>query len=331
MKRNRKRVRHDYSLVDAQEKYAQIRSKEYYGIFIRKGRVHVDTRRFHKTLKELGAEEFWREGMGANRSTPYLIPKKQRSDEYGVNIALHIINSLKKDWAEEFLPAIQAIKTPASVGENARLEAMSIRSGEDAYDEAQTIGMCASIERIPKYHDVITTIHCSYIQRIASECDRAMAFMFRKRGNVGDAFTFDELLGHINELAHGNKTKKLENVKHYRAFESIRKLDNFLKHHTIKSYLAVKKYCPDYLVEYDCKYENGMYAPYWLKFPEEYIEATLDELLLFFTDFCLMFFDESADVAEWNSDQYFLHVYKEICDPEVYLGVYDKWGNSLVG
>lgn len=331
MKRDRKRIRHDYSLVDAKEQYAQIRSKEYYGIFIRKGRVHVDTKRFKKALERMGAEEFWRGGMNTNRPTPYLIPKKERIDDYGVNISRSIIAKLKKDWTEEFLPAIKAIKTPATVGEDARMGALAIRSGEDACDEAQMIGMCASIERSPKYYDVVVALYCSYVQRIASECDRAMALMFRKRGNVGDAFTFDELLGHINELAGGDKTKKLPNVKNYRAFESVRKLDNFLKHHTVKSYQAVKRFCPKYLAKRDDIFENGMYAPYWLDFPEGFIEKILDKLDLFFTDFCLMFFDESADDAEWNSDQYFLHVYNEVCDPDVYYGIFDKWGNCLVG
>ncbi len=331
MKRNRKRERHDYTSVDIAEEHAEYRSKEYFGIFIRKGRVHVDTKRFKKALGRMGAQQFWNDAMNGNRSTPYLIPKKIHRDDYGVNISLSIIEKLRADWSEEFLPAIKAIKTPAAVGEDARMGALAIHSGEDACDEAQMIGMCASIERSPRYYDVITTLYCSYVQRIASECDRAMALMFRKRGNVGDAFKFDELIGHINELAAGDKKKRLERVQQYKAFESIRKLDNFLKHHTVKSYQAVKKFCPQYLAKKDDRFQNGMYAPNWLDFPENFIEEILLQLEVFFTDFCSMFFGETAGEADWNNDDYFLHVYREVCDEGVWLGIWDRWGNCLVG
>lgn len=330
MKRERKRIRHDYSKVEAEEN-KQIRSKEYYGIFVRNGRVHIDTKRFRKTLKRMGAEEFWRDDMAANRNTPYLIPKKISQDDYGVNIAKSIIRKLRDDWAEEFLPAIQSIKTPKEVEEAARLGAIATRSAEDAYEESQAIGFYAALERGPKYYDVIRSLYCSYVQRIASECDRAMALMFRKRGNVGDAFTFDELIGHINELAGGDKKKKLERVKNYKAFETVRKLDNFLKHHTVKSYNAAKKFCPTLIAKGDMAFQNGMYAPEWIAFPENFIEDSLNSLETFFIDFCLMFFGETAEEAEWNNDEYFLKAYSEICDPEVYYGIYDKWGNCLIG
>ena len=333
MKRERKVERHDYTLVDFNEEYgAALHSKEYFGIFVRNGRVHVDTKRFKKVLERIGADaEFWREGMNANRSTPYLIPKKKHSDDYGVNISLCIIRKLRADWHDEFLPAIMAIKTPAEVAENARMGALAIRSGEDAMEEAQMIAMCRSLERMSRYNDVITSLYCSYIQRIASECDRAMALMFRKRGNVGDAFTFEELIGHINELAAGDKKKRLDRVKQYNAFESIRKLDNFLKHHTVKSYQAVKKYCPQYLAEQNKSFQNGMYAPDLLSFPDNFIEDTLIQLEVFFADFCFMFFGERAEETEWNNDDYFLHVYDELNDEEVWQGIWDKWGNCLVG
>lgn len=331
MKRDRKREKHDYTTVDFNEKDAEYRSKEYFGIFVRKGRVHVDTKRFKKTLERMGAQQFWNDDMGKNRSTPYLIPKKVHRDDYGVNISLGIIGRLRADWTEEFLPAIKAIRTPAATGEDARMSALAVRSGEDACEEAQMIGMAASIERYPKYYDVITALYCSYLQRIASECDRAMALMFRKRGNVGDAFTFDELIGHINELAAGDKNKRLEKVKQYKAFESIRKLDNFLKHHTVKSYQAVKRFCPQYLAKRNDRFQNGMYAPNWLDFPENFIESTLNQLEVFFDDFCFMFFGESARESDWNNDDYFLNVYDEVCDEGVWLGIWDKWGNCLIG
>ena len=331
MKHERKRTRHDYSSVDDNERHAQLHSKEFFGIFIRNGRVHVDTKRFHKVLKQMGAEEFWRDGMNANRSTPYLIPKKEHIDDYGVNLAHDIVAKLKKDWAEEFLPAIKAIKTPEAAGEDARIGALALRFGEDASEEAQMIGMRTFIQRSIKYHDVIGSLYCSYIQRIASECDRAMALIFRKRGNVSDLFSYEEFLGHVDELARGDKNKKLFRVKNYRAYKTVRKLDNFLKHHTVKSYQAVKRHCPKYLAKRDGVFQNGMYAPFWLDFPEGFIERILDKLYIFFTDFCSIFLDESADEAEWNNDQYFLRVYKAVRDPCVYYGIYDDWGNSLVG
>lgn len=331
MKRERNREKHDYNKVDANEKYAAIRSKEYYGIFVRNDRVHVDTKRFKKELEDLNAMEFWKDGMNANRSTPYLIPKKKHRDEYYVNICRDIVSKLSSDWRTEFLPAIAAIKSPEDVGRMAAADAIAYRLNDEAMDEAQLIGLRASLDRASKYHDVITTLYCSYLQRIASECNRALALVFRKRGAVSSKFGFGELLGHTNELARGDKNKELHCLQSYSYYEAIQKLDNFLKHHTVHSYNAVKKFCPQYLIDKNKKFANGMYAPNWLRLPENFIEQTLQELEKFFIDFCHVYFGESHEEAEWNYDDYFYRAYREIRNTDVYLGICDKWGNSLVG
>lgn len=331
MKRERNREKHDYNKVDANEKYATIRSKEYYGIFVRNDRVHVDTKRFKKELEDLNAMEFWKDGMNANRSTPYLIPKKKHRDEYYVNICRDIVSKLSSDWRTEFLPAIAAIKSPEDVGRMAATDAIAYRLDDGAMEEAQLIGLRASLDRVSKYHDVITTLYCSYLQRIASECDRALALVFRKRGKVSDSFGFKELRDHLDEIEGKDESKDLYGIEGYPSFEAIRKLDNFLKHHTVHSYNAVKKFCPQYLIDKNKKFANGMYAPNWLRLPENFIEQTLQELEKFFIDFCHVYFGESHEEAEWNYDDYFYRAYREIRNTDVYLGICDKWGNSLVG
>lgn len=331
MKRERNREKHDYSKVDANEKYATIRSKEYYGIFVRNSRVHVDTKRLKKELENLNAMEFWKDGMSANRPTPYLIPKKKHRDEYYVNICRDIVSQLLSDWRREFLPAIAAIKSPEDVGRMAATDAIAYRLDDEAMDEAQLIGLRASLDRASKYHDVITTLYCSYLQRIASECDRALALVFRKRGIVSDSFDFREMNDHVDEIAGKDKSKKLKRIKGYPSYEAIRKLDNFLKHHTVRSYNAVKKYCPQYLIDKKDRFANGMYAPNWLHLPENFIEQTLQELEKFSIDFCHVYFGESHEEAEWNYDDYFYDAYRKIRNTDVYLGICDKWGNNLVG
>lgn len=331
MKKDRKRIRHDYSEVDKAEANSTEHSKEFYGLFVRHGRIHVDVKRFKKKLNEVQATEFWRDEMCETRNTPYLIPKRLHRSDYSVNICVDIIDSLKQDWRTEYLPALQAIRSPREVYENARLGALMTRSGEDAVDEARTIGLTAAFDRQAKYSEVIASLYCSFVQKIATECDRTLALVFRKRGSVGDAFTFDELLGHLYELAAGDKTKKLQNVKNHDVFQGVRKIDNFLKHNTVRSFEAVRRFCPERLIKTDMAYENGMYAVEWLVFPDDFIEKTLEDLRVFFIDFCKMFFGEDFKIADWNYDDYFYSAYREICDLLVYMGIYDRWGNCLVG
>ena len=256
MKKERKVVRHDYSKCPDSPK----RDKEYYGIFKKKdGYVHIDTKRFKKTLKELGATEFWHDGMAANRSTPYLIPSRMKRHDYYVNIFRDSLEGLSREWREEFLPAIKTLRTPKEVEDGARLAALSTRSGEDTFDEANMIGTIAGWKRESSYWRAVEAIRFSFIERMACEVDRSVAYVLSKTGEIGDDYSSADL-----DIFLKKKIKKrypLATIQENRAFNSLHKINNFLKHNTVSSYKKLAKYCSGFaVIDEKRPYETGMYV-----------------------------------------------------------------------
>lgn len=81
--------------------YSKIESKDdiqYWGIHPKKGRLHIDTKRYKITCEEAGITEYLPDGLFKNRTTPYFIPEHIKRHDYKVNIFKDLINELKKGF-----------------------------------------------------------------------------------------------------------------------------------------------------------------------------------------------------------------------------------------
>jgi len=323
MKSTHKVQRYDYSKTSKDQ-------LEYYGLHKKNNRLHVDTKRFKKIGEELGITEFWNDNMSENRNIPYLIPIKEHADDYSINIFREIIDNLKYDWQNEYIPAIKAIKTPEQVGDEVRTDKMMTSSNADDIDDAKTMGTMYAIERSKKYNEVIGSIYYQYIQKVATECDRAFALVFSKKGSKEKDFSYTILEKECSRLAMGDKRKTLKSIKEADAYLSLNKINNFLKHSTLRSYQDLEKYYSDFLTNNKKSYSNGSYAGDWLNIKPDYLDTLFAKLLVFFEDFSNVFFKEDIEESKWNYDDYFYNAFNEMKNPEIYFGIYDKYGNFLI-
>lgn len=290
--------------------------KAYYGFHFTHGRLHIDTKR----LKKLGfAEVFPRELFTAPRNVHYFVPKYKNKNEYPVNILKSCIKNLKKLRYEEYLFVITKLKTPSEVYENSRIEQLSMTSCSDDYDEIEISARLDGFLREKKYYEVIKSISLQFLQRIFIEYFRSLLLVIKERGHENkNDFSYKDLIIYVSQkIRHPKKVNPLFTLENYKYLEALNKIDNFLKHNTILSYLQladnpnekdpeIKEFLSTFVYtkeEKGISYENGMYSGDWLKLKEKFIEDILDKLELFSEEFCVLLYHENLDEAKWNSDE----------------------------
>lgn len=292
----------------------------YYGFHLNNGRYHIDTKR----LKNLHIEYcFPKELFNAPRNTHYFVPKYKNISDWGINILLAQLGKLSEDWNDEYQYVISKIKTPKEVEENVRMNEMMKTSCSDDYDQIQEDAFFAGIYRRAKYEEVIKSIHLQYLQKIFTEYFRALLLTIKDRGYENkEDFTFEKLCWYVQTKfnVENKRANPLFKLPHYRYLDILNKIDNFLKHNTVRSYMALannpfekdeelKAFQSGFVFTKDeakIQYENGMYAGNWLKIGPEFVGEILDNLLEFSKEFCKLMYDENAAEASWNSDEYLI-------------------------
>ncbi|MCR5490707.1 MAG: hypothetical protein K6F32_01085 [Bacilli bacterium] len=295
MKKDRKRKRHNYLYQDTLGERQQIQDKEYFGIFIRHGRVHVDTKRFLKMLKRRGAEQFWRDGMAKNRHTPYLIPAKAKKSDYMVNVAFRTFDGLLRAWRGGFATAMKGIPTPDETGEAARVSALATRIGEDAYEESYMIGLKARLEAMARYEYALSVLYAYFVQRIIFETERAILLMMNRNGHAMEAYKRYKVDIMAKNLVKKRGKKKLSDIASYSYYQKLIALTNFLKHGDEGSYSRLEKACPEFLNRKMPPFASGGYALDWLAFPKGFIEDTQKKMEAFLADFSSTYFSKTPE------------------------------------
>ena len=297
----------------------------YYGFHLKNDRYHIDTRRIIK----LGYKSIFPEALFSTpRNTHYFEPKYKNHSDYAVNILIEQLNRLVADWNDEYKIVIDNILTPKDVKDKTRLEAMMYVSSADDLDEIGVEATFAGIMREPKYNEVIKSIHLQYLQKIFTEFFRAILLVIKDRGYENKYnFTYGALIEYVQEKTNvdARSTNPLYKLPHYKWFDALNKIDNFLKHNTVKAYNALannpsekdkktKIFLSKFVYSFKetgIKYENGMYAGNWLKFDCKIVDEMLNNLREFAKEFCKLIYGEYSDEASWNSDEGLVAILKD--------------------
>lgn len=298
---------------------------EYYGFHLKNGRYHIDTKR----LKKLHLESlFSKDLFTAPRNTHYFIPKHKNRSDYAINILKDQLNTLTKDWNEEYKTVISKITTPKEVQDNVRLQEIAYTSCSDDCDEIEMDAFMEGMRREKKYGEVIKSIHLQYLQKIFTEFFRAVLLVIKDRGYENNIdFSFKYLLQYIQkELKVAvDKANPIYSLPHYKYFDILNKIDNFLKHNSVMAYNSLannprekdedlKRFQASFVCseqEMGHPYENGMYAGDWLKIGPSFVDEILDNLLELSKEFCKLLYDEDDYEACWNSDESLLENLKD--------------------
>ena len=152
-----------------------------------------------------------------------------------------------------------------------------------------------------------------------------MLLTIKDRGyENSEDFSFEKLCVYVQNKfnVENKKANPLFKLPHYRYFDVLNKIDNFLKHNTVKSYNALannpfekdedlKDFQSGFVFtkeETKIKYENGMYAGDWLKIGPEFVNDTLNNLREFSKEFCKLMYNENSAEASWNSDENLINI-----------------------
>lgn len=298
----------------------------YFGIHKIDGRLHVDTKRYKHILEEDGVTEFLPKELFTISHSQFFLPAYEFKHDYKFNLFRDLINELRREWLEEYKPLFKYIRTPHQVYEGNRLEQMMYTSCSDDFDEIECDAMFAALRRQPNYTHAIQSLYCNFISKISTEIDRITLIVMTDLGYKSPDYSFNSFVKFSDGLQKDKNGTKISKLKKYNAYNLLHKINNFLKHNTLTSYNDLKKWYPNNVASVEngtanINYANGMFAGDWIIVEENYIDNLLDKLILFFKDYCKEYLNENVDYADWNYDEYFLNVFREIVDLRNYWGV----------
>lgn len=328
MKSNIKVDRFDYSKYESEPTWssASLHECEFWGLHNINDRIHIDIQRYESACNSVGITEFIPEGLLKQDKTDLFIPAKKHRNDYIVNIFDDLLDDFERDWNDEYKPIFEMIKTPKEVYDNVRLGELAYTSDPDDLEEIEVDAMFSSIRRSSKYAQVIQSLYCQFISKLATETDRIILIAMCKLGYKGTDYDFNSFAKFTDGLAGDRKGAKISSLDKYNAFNMLHKINNFLKHNTISSYMDLKRYYPDNVASLDkgtasIKYENGMYAGDWIIVKDGYIDDLIKKLRKFFRSYCETFVKENVNEAKWNYDDFFKDAFNEMEYPQSYFGV----------
>lgn len=282
------------------EKY-DFNDKEYYGLFPKQGKLRIDVKRLEKC--HLVDKNIIDSIKIKQRNTKYYRPEKEFRFDYKCNLFRDTLTNIKSDWHNEYLPAMNRIQTPNDFGKNARDYFMN--TGIADCDEWGEIELFAALKRNSKYLEIIQSFMGQFIHFMASKIEQLTIKVLTM---VGFKDNYFDLTG-FSKFIKNNYKIELNQIKGFKEFKAFRDLWNFLKHNTLSTYNKLKKSNPSILI--NDNYTNGDFALWFVRFPENFIDDTIDKLISFFDNFCDKVFLENVKDAPWNYDAYFLGLFHD--------------------
>lgn len=290
MKKNSKTLRKDYSKCSYDR-------RAYYGVFLKNDRVHIDTKRYEKTMGyKLSADV-------RKRNSVYYTPSKIGRYDYLINNFKDELRDLKMLWEREFSKAINVIKTPKQVEDDARLA--NLADGIYDYEEANTVALFARFKREQPYKYVIKSIYAQFYHQMMSQIDALCLRVCISQGYKEDDFSkksFDVFIQGKQKAP----AKSFKDFEYYYIFDKAYLVWNFLKHNSKRSYDELKRKFPEMIYDPNNRYENGNSALPFVKIDECFIVYLLDNLGKFFGEVCHLAFGENIEHSDWDYDDYFL-------------------------
>lgn len=266
---------------------------EYYGVILKDGHAKIDTKRFKKFF-ELPDSKI------EIRNTVYYQPSRVHKLDYYCNFFRTRCDILLNKYLTEFKTAIDAIKTPKQVEEDAKLDYLNIDDHETATEKALLKG----IKRINPYKYAIKSLYAQFFHQMMAEIDAQTCRVLISLGFKEEDFTkksFDVFI----QSKQGQYAIPFKQFKYYNIYDRAYSVWNFIKHNSKKAYEILCKHYPEMIYDPEDLYKNGDLALSVLKLDENYIIKVLKELPLFFDEVCEVGLHEKVNDAKWDYEDYF--------------------------
>lgn len=301
MKKNNKVIRKDYKKLD--NSLAAYRF-EFYGVFKKDGRIKIDPKRFDKTIGLPDSKIL-------QRTTVYYTPTKKNYLEYNCNKFRNLLNGYHRLWNSEYKDFINSIKTPKQAEESSRLA--NIADGILDIDEVNEKAMIARVKRSINYKMIRKMFYAQFFHQLMSSIDAQCLRLLVSCGYQEEDYTKKQFDIFIQGL-QGKSAIAFKDYQNYKIFDKAFTVWNFLKHNSLRSYRILKKHYPEMVWDPKEEYQNGYSALTVLKLDEKYILSVIDNMHLFFDELCARAFNENAEDAQWDYDDYFKEVVQDQID-----------------
>ena len=328
MKSSKKVERFDYSKFESKNPWDHelLKQYEFWGFHPKKGRLHIDTKRYKKACESVGINDFLPDGLFAPRNTVYFVPARIHRNDYKVNIFRDFIGDLQKQWEDEYKPIFKKIKTPEDAFNNYRSGAIAYTSDAEDLNEIEVEARMAAFKRESAYWKVINELYCMFIQKITTEIDRFTLIFMMECGYKGTDFSFEAFLDFTGKLVGHPCPDLFKKLEGYNCYTLLHKINNFLKHNSREAYKALSYTYPKNVRSIangnaTQEYQNGMFAGDWIVLKDNYIDTVFSKLLRFFERYCEVVLGEDPNESKWNYDDYFYTAQKNMRYPEEYLGL----------
>lgn len=322
MKKNSKVIRKDYSKYDNWDGECYLdgyKIPDNYGFFIKKGRVHIDVKRYAKYFK-------LPEGVNKPRNTVYFIPTKVNYKDYNVNAFLDALDTAKKTWYEQKNMIHKMFRQYVDM----ELKKPVPNYDYDYYcgilesDEWQMSNNMAKIlhqERIRneidcKGYNLMITLWSQSIHMIASHMEHAMVETMTRNGWQGDKAGRRDIYNFVGtKLAlkkNENAEEKIRKLPHFEIWDKFYAIWNFCKHNSQSTYDKIYKHWPELLYRkgvdegFTHEFPSDLMAIEYLKLSDKFFNGLFEPLSQFYMEFCNLVYGEAIGESRWNYDQYFI-------------------------
>ena len=295
--------------------------REYWGIHEVEGeRLEIDVRRFEYACYRCGDHDSYFPEALRNKED-YYIPSRAHRHDYTCNYLLDSVNHLKNDWNDEYKPLFEKIFSPKDAEDSYRTNMMCMFGNSDTFDSIETNARFMGFQRVSTYRRIQSELYCTFLTKVIIEIHRIILRALSMQLYQNPEYSVCDLKSYCNGA--GVDFYKLKNWKVYLKYNDIY---NFLKHNSVQSYETLKRFNSKCLIDTKQKYENGMFAMYWLNPKEVNIDELLSDIVPFLQDFCKKVLNEDPKVAEWDYDDYFIETQRELEDPMEHFGIYGACG-----
>lgn len=335
MKKSSKVIRKDYTNyddIDSNKYYDDgYKTREYYGLLIKNGKVRIDVKRYSKFFK-------LPDGINKPRNTVYFIPAKKRYEDYNVNKFLDAIDKAKSTWYEQknafYQMCIDYIKKQRS--KPTPNYDYSFQCGILEYDEWEMSNRMAAImhkdkierEINDKVYNLMITLRSQSIHMIASHLEHAMVETMVKNGWQGDKAGRLDIFNFVGTRLNSKKGEaeaRIRALKNFEEWDKFYSIWNFCKHNTRSTYNKILKKWPALLYRkgidegFDLEFPSDLIAIQYLKLDEKYFNSLFEPLKEFYMEFCKLVYDEEIGESKWNYAQYFIDEVDSRIEEEIEL------------
>ena len=315
-------AKYDYSKY-TDESDSDKREMGYWGIHRVDGRIEVDTERYEHACTLAGIDEFLPEQIKGKRE--FYVPSKIERYEYTSNYLADCLNDLKEDWDDEYKPLFRSIRSPEKAKEDYFISTSAMFGDSDLIDGARTGSCWAAFERSKTYGRIINELYCLFIMKVSAEIDRMILKSLADISYQNPDYSLRDFITWCNGR---NPSVDVRDIAKFNEFRKFHDVNNFLKHNSVQSYRALRKFHPECVVDADEEFENGMFACDWIVLEEADIDVFISDMREFSRDFCAKILGEYLDLSRWDYDDYFVDAFHQMKDPWEYWGIYGAVGLS---